>query len=213
MKVLMVNGSPNEHGCTNRAMQEIARALREDGVDSEIRWIGKGNIAGCTACRGCAKAGRCVIDDGPVNDFVEAAKSADGFVFGGPVHFASLNGAMCSFMDRAFFSMRQAYGPRGPLFLKPVAAITSARRAGTTAALDRLSKYITYNQSFVVTTAYWPMVHGNTPEEVERDEEGMFVMRTLGHNMAYAVKLRELAAKHGLELPKEETAARTNFIR
>ena len=49
MKVLLLNGSPNEHGCTYTALCEVARALEESGVETETLWIGNRAVAPKTA--------------------------------------------------------------------------------------------------------------------------------------------------------------------
>ena len=122
-----------------------------------------------------------------------------------------MNGALMSFMDRAFFS-----GPRrekNPFAFKPAAAVVSARRAGTTSALDQMNKYFLHGQMIVPGSRYWNMVHGNTPEEVLQDEEGLQIMRVLGRNMAWLLKLKAAGEAAGIELPKqEERRIATNFI-
>ena len=164
MKVLLLNGSPHERGCTHRALLEVGKSLEAEGIQTAFFWIGKAPIIGCQGCGGCAKAGKCVFSDG-VNDFVAFAKEADGFVFGAPVHYAAAAGGITAFLDRAFYSASSA---GAQVFrLKPAAAIVSARRAGTTAALDQLNKYFTISQMPIISSRYWNMVHGNTPAEVE----------------------------------------------
>lgn len=207
MKVLLVNGSPNETGCTYTALNEVAGTLREEGIEAEIFWIGKKPIGGCIACGGCRKLGKCVFDD-VVNEFRELAKEADGFVFGTPVHYASGSGNMTAFMDRLFFSADKSI-----FRLKPAAAVVSARRAGTTAAFDQMNKYFTISEMPVISSRYWNMVHGSRAEEVAQDAEGLYTMRTLGRNMAYHLKCREAAEKLGVELPRQEQPVWTNFVR
>ena len=210
MKVLLLNGSPHERGCTHRALLEVGKSLEAEGIQTAFFWIGKAPIIGCQGCGGCAKAGKCVFSDG-VNDFVAFAKEADGFVFGAPVHYAAAAGGITAFLDRAFYSASSA---GAQVFrLKPAAAIVSARRAGTTAALDQLNKYFTISQMPIISSRYWNMVHGNTPAEVEQDLEGMQVMRFLGRNMAYFRKCIEAGRKAGVPLPREEGRIATNFIR
>ncbi len=133
MKVLLVNGSPHEKGCTYTAIAEVAKTLNEGSIDTEIYWIGTKPLAGCIACKSCAKTGYCVFKDN-VNDFLDKAKDADGFIFGAPVHYGAAGGAITSFMDRLFYADLQ--GNRQSFYLKPAAAVVSARRAGTTAAFD-----------------------------------------------------------------------------
>lgn len=210
MKVLLLNGSPHERGCTHRALLEVGKSLEAEGIQTAFFWIGKAPIIRCQGCGGCAKAGKCVFSDG-VNDFVAFAKEADGFVFGAPVHYAAAAGGITAFLDRAFYSASSA---GAQVFrLKPAAAIVSARRAGTTAALDQLNKYFTISQMPIISSRYWNMVHGNTPAEVEQDLEGMQVMRFLGRNMAYFLKCIEAGRKAGVPLPREEGRIATNFIR
>lgn len=206
MKVLLLNGSPHPHGCTFTALSEVAGALEKNGIETEIFQIGNQPISGCIACGKCRDTGKCVISDG-VNEFVEKAKSADGFVFGSPVYYASASGQISSFLDRAF------YGKSAVFEGKPGAAVVSCRRAGSTASLDQLNKYFTISGMPVVSSRYWNMVHGNTPEEVVQDKEGMQVMRTLGNNMAWLLKCIELGKAQGVSFPEKEPAQKTNFIR
>lgn len=210
MKVILVNGSPKKDGCTYTALKEVSGALNNEGIETEIFHIGTKPISGCIACGQCATKGQCAFND-KVNEFVDLAKEADGFIFGSPVYYASANGSIASFMDRAFFSNMCA--KRGAFYLKPAAAIVSARRAGTTATLDQLNKYFTISEMPVISSSYWNMVHGNTPEEVAKDLEGLQIMRTLGRNMAWFLKCKEAGAKAGIALPKLEERQRTNFIR
>ncbi len=205
MKVLLINGSPHENGCTYTALSEVSASLNENGVDTEIVWIGNKSIHGCIACGGCAKTGRCVFDDG-VNEISDKMADCDGLVVGTPVYYASPNGALYSLLDRLF-------GICPSLAHKPAAAVASARRGGTTAAIDGLNKYFTIRQMPVVASTYWNNVHGNTPEEVKKDLEGMQTMRNLGKNMAWLIKCIDAGQKAGIEIPAAETGAKTNFIR
>lgn len=210
MKVLLVNGGPHEKGCTYTALKEIEKVLREENIETEIFWIGTKAIAGCIACHTCEKTHKCVFND-CVNEFLLKAKEADGFIFGSPVHYAAATGAITSFMDRLFYA--NMLGGHNAFKLKPAAAIVSARRAGTTAALDQLNKYFSISQMPVVSSSYWNMVHGTSPEEVQQDKEGLQIMRTLGRNMAWLLKCMEAGKNKGIELPKEEIREITNFIR
>ena len=211
MKVLLVNGSPHQNGCVSVALEEVAKELNKENIETEFFWIGVKPIAGCIACKNCVKTGKCVFDD-VVNEFVEKAKEADGFIFGSPVHYAGASGAITSFMDRVFYSAFS--GKKGDRFtFKPAATVISARRAGTTATYDQLNKYFGISQMPIISSRYWNMVHGNTPEEVKQDEEGMQVMRILGRNMAYYLKCIEAGKEKGIMPPEKEKATLTNFIR
>jgi len=210
MKVLLVNGSPHAKGCTYTALEEVAKTLNSEGIETEIFQVGTEPLSGCTACGGCRETGRCKVPD-RVNEFLDIAADADGFVFGSPVHFAAAGGAITSFMNRAFFA-----GMRSPgrIFrLKPAAAVVSARRAGTTAAFDQLNKYFTISEMPVMSSKYWNNVHGFTPEDVKKDLEGLQVMRVLGRNMAWFLKCKKAGIKAGVPLPEREEPIATNFIR
>jgi len=210
MKVLLVNGSPHKEGCTYTALTEVAGALNKEGISTEIFWLGSKPLSGCLACKTCAEKKMCVFDD-KVNEFVDLAKDVDGFVFGSPVHYAAASGAITSFLDRVFYSDSQA--GRQSFYLKPAAAVVSARRAGTTATLDQISKYFTISEMPIIASRYWNMVHGATPEDVKQDLEGLQIMRVLGKNMAWFLKCKEAGSKAGVPLPEREEKIFTNFIR
>lgn len=198
-------------GCTHTALSEVAAALREEGIDTDFYWIGNKPIGGCIGCFQCTKKLKCVFDD-KVNEFTALAAGYDGFVFGSPVYYSGMNGSLMSFMDRVFFSA-SAQVPH-PFRFKPAASIVSARRAGTTSALDQLNKYFFHQQMPIATSRYWNMVHGNTPEEIRQDDEGLQTMRYLGRNMAWLLKLKEAGDKADIEFPRqEEHRISTNFIR
>lgn len=205
MKVLLVNSSPNADGCTNRALIEVAKSLNEEGIETTIYQI-KEQVKDCTGCAACRKIGKCVVDD-EVNAFVELAKDYDGFVFGSPVYYAHPSGRLLSFMDRIFYSGSSAFA------YKPAAAVASARRAGTSATLDVITKHFTINKMPVISSNYWNMVHGKTKEDVEKDLEGLQIMRILGKNMAWIIKCIEEGKKAGIEPNNTEDKIMTSFIR
>ena len=210
MKVLLVNGSPHKEGCTYTALAEVGAALNQSVISTDVFWIGNKPLSGCIACKSCIQKNRCVFDD-TVNEFLELAGDYDGFVFGTPVHWGGAAGAITSFLDRVFYADLNGGGNR--FLLKPAAAVMSARRAGTTATWDQMNKYFGLMQMPIITSRYWNMVHGSTPDDVRQDEEGMSVMRTLGHNMAWLLKSIEAGRAAGVPAPVQEPPARTNFIR
>ena len=206
MKVLLINGSPHEKGCTYTALSVIAGVLNENGIDTEIFQVGSDPIRGCVGCGGCAGKNRCVFQD-QVNVALDKAAKADGFIFGSPVHYASAGGAITSFLDRMFFAGKEN------MVYKPGAAVVSCRRAGSTATLDQLNKYFTISSMPLVGSSYWNMVHGNTPEEVLQDKEGLQTMRNLARNMAWLLHCIEAGKKAGISVPQPESGSTTNFIR
>lgn len=206
MKVLLVNGSPHEHGSTDRALREVEKSLAEAGIETEIFWIGNQPVGGCIGCGGCGKKGECVFG-GVVAEFGRKARDADGFVFGSPVHYAAASGNMTSFMDRLFYSAGEN------LRFKPAAVVTAARRGGNTATYEQLLKYPGITNMPIVSSQYWNMVHGANAQDVEQDLEGLQTMRTLGRNMAWMLRCIEAGKKAGIEHPALEPFQRTNFIR
>lgn len=206
MDVLMINGSPHPHGTTRRALDEIAGVLNGYQIGTEIQTIGQEMIHGCIGCGKCD--GHCTAFDDVVNQVIDKMAKADALILGSPVYFASPNGTLLSFLDRMF------YAGDGIFEGKPVACIAAARRAGTTATLDALLKYPLLMRMLVVPSTYWPMIHGANAADAEQDLEGLQVMRNLGHNMAWMLKLIALGKQNGLPFPApEKPHAWTNFIR
>ena len=193
MKVILFNGSRYERGSTYTALNLVSEALNENGIETEIFWVG-----------GRALTGEI---DALVKEAIEKIQGADGIVLGSPVYYASPSGEMVAFLDRLYW--------QGEKFLrfKPAAAITVARRAGTTACLDVLNKYITYAQQPVITSRYWNMVHGSNGDDVLKDEEGIQIMKTIGRNMAWILKSIEAGKAAGIAQPEAEKKVWTNFIR
>lgn len=206
MNVLLVNGSPHENGCTYTALCEIKDVLEKNEIKTEIFWVGNKPISGCLGCGVCIKNKKCFIND-KVNEFLEKAEISDGFIFGTPVHFASASGFITSFMDRAFYGKSEIFKN------KPAAAIVSCRRGGATSTFDMMNKYFSISSMPIITSQYWNMVHGNNPEEVKQDLEGLQTMRTLASNMAWLLKCIDSGKKSGVDLPLTETKIKTNFIR
>ena len=204
MKVLLVNGSPHAKGCTHRALIEIAEELGSRGVESEIVHV-RSDTPGCRACGYCRGSGRCVIDD-QVNEIAARLDEFDAIVLGAPVYYAGPSGQICAFADRLFYSAG------GRMAGKLGASVVSCRRGGATAAFDRLDKYFSISNMPVVSSNYWNQVHGNTPQEVEQDAEGLQTMRFLGANMAWLLKCIEAGRNAGVDLPAYEQKIWTNFI-
>lgn len=205
MKVLLVNGSSRENGCTAAALSEVARALHEEGIETENFFIGNQPLPDCIACRKCRETGKCVFDDA-ANALAAKAAECDGFVFGSPVYYAHPSARLLTVMDRAFYS-----GGRNFAF-KPAAAVFSARRAGSVASMDVVNKYFTIQSMPIVSSTYWNHVFGNRPEEVMQDKEGLMTMYNIGKNMAWLLKCIQLGKEHGIAAP-ENKKLNTNFIR
>lgn len=206
MKVILVNGSPHEHGCTHAALEEVAGQLQRRGIETEIFWCGNKAIMGCVGCGHCAESKRCWNGQDTVNAFLEKAETADGFIFGTPVHFAGPSGFIKAFMDRAFCSKADLFSG------KPAATVVSCRRGGASAAFDDLNKYYGICNMPTVPSIYWNQVHGNRPEDLLHDEEGLQTMRRLGQNMAWLLQCIEAGVKAGVPAPETEPRVKTNFV-
>lgn len=206
MKVLFINGSPHENGCTYTALRIAAEELENAGIETEFIQLGKAPVRDCVACGGCRGKGLCVFDD-VVNEIIRKGQEADALILGSPVYYGHPTGRILSVLDRVFFAGSRAFDH------KPGAVVVSARRGGTTASLEVLEKPFGLAQMPVVSSTYWNMVHGHTPEQVLQDEEGCQTMRNLGRNMAWILKCIEAGKAAGISLPETVTGHSTNFIR
>ena len=206
MNVLVINGSPEIHGCTDRALQEVERILNQSGIDTHRVNIGNKDVRGCIGCRKCRTTARCVFSD-VVNETAPLFAACDGLLIGTPTYFAGANGQLLSFLDRLFYSTMGTFDKT----MKVGAAVVSSRRAGSTSAFDEINKYFTISSMPVVSSTYWNEVHGYTPEDVEKDKEGLQTMRNLGYNMAFLIKAIK-SAKEATGIPEQERGVFTNFF-
>lgn len=204
-KILLLNGSPHEHGCSYTALNEVAGVLNKNGVETEIMWVGTKAINGCIDCGKCSETGRCVFND-LVNQIIDRLDEFDGIVVGSPVYYGGASAQVCCVLDRLCFCA----SPR--LKGKLAAAVVSCRRGGASAAFDRLNKYFLMNNMTVVPSQYWNQVHGFTPDDVRKDEEGLQTMRTLATNMVWLLQSIEAGKKAGVVLPEYEERMWTHFI-
>lgn len=204
-KVLLINGSPKKKGCTYTALKEIADTLANEGVECEIFHV-RSDAPGCRDCGYCAKKGRCSIKD-DVNAVADRLDEFDAIVLGSPVYYAGPSGQSCAFMDRLFYS-----ADKSKLINKPGTAIVSCRRGGASSSYDRLLKYFSITSMPIVSSQYWNQVHGNTPDEVRQDLEGLQTMRTLARNIAWLLKCIEAGRDKGIDRPVYEPHLWTHFI-
>ncbi len=211
MKVIAINGSPNKKGNTFHALNMVGNELEANGIEFEILHIGHKLIHGCIACGKCAahKDEKCTIKTDDLNKWIKQIKKADGIILGSPVHYSGIPGTMKSFLDRLFF----VSGSNGNLLRQKVAAaVVAVRRTGGSSTLDSLNHYLTYSEMIIATSNYWNVIHGSAAGEVKEDVEGKQIMRVLGKNMAWLLKMKEATAGT-IEPPKKEKKEYTNFIR
>ena len=210
MKVLAINGSPKPEGNTAQALQHLLWEVKNEGIDTELVTIGNKSIRGCIACGQCRTKldKRCSSFDDTVNELQPKMSNADGIVLGSPVYYAGISGTMKSFLDRAFL-----VGNASGLFrLKIGAALVAVRRGGGSTAFDQLNKYFQISEMTTVGSCYWNIIHGMTPGEIEQDAEGLRIVRTLGRNLAWLLKLAE-NGKGKISPPEPLEQVRTNFVR
>ena len=205
MKVLLINGSPKSDGNTSIAIDEMVKTFHEEGVETEVIQVGNKVIRGCIGCGKCFEKGSCVFDD-IVNETAPKLAAADGLVIATPVYYASANGTLVSFLDRLFYSANY------DMTMKVGASVAVCRRGGSSATFDELNKYFTIKSMPVASSQYWNSVHGRTPGEAARDEEGLQTLRVLARNMSFLMKSIALG-KEKYGLPEEEEWTPTHFIR
>lgn len=211
MKVIAFNGSPRREGNTFHALKMVGDVLVTEGVEFEIVHVGNKLISGCLSCGGCIRNRdeKCVIPNDQVNEWIQLMKEADGIIISSPVHYAAIGGTMKSFLDRAFY----VAGVNGSMLRHKVgAAVVADRRSGGVSTFNQLNNFLNYSEMLMPTSNYWNVIFGRAPGEVEQDEEGKQIMRVLGKNMAWMLKLKE-AGKDSVETPEFEKKIYMSFIR
>jgi multimeric flavodoxin WrbA len=211
MQMVAFNGSPNREGNTYHAIKMVSAELEKEGIGTEIIHVGNKIIRGCTACGGCVKNKneQCVLPGDEVNEWIQKMKQADGIVLGSPVHYAAMGGTMKSFLDRAFYVTSVN---NGMLRHKVGAAVVAVRRSGGLPTYNQLNNFLSYSELVIPTSNYWNVIHGTAPGEVTQDAEGVQIMRVLGKNMAWLMKLVD-HGKAAIAAPEREPKVFTNFIR
>ena len=211
MKVVAFNGSPNKNGNTWHAIKMVTDELEKEGIATEIIHVGNKAVRGCLACGQCVKKKneQCIHSEDPVNEWIGLMKEADGILIGSPVHYSAIAGTMKSFLDRAFY----VSGVNGSLLRHKVgASVVAVRRSGGLPTFNQLNNFLCYSEMLLPSSNYWNVIHGTRPGEATQDEEGKQIMRTLGKNMAWLMKLVE-NGKGTIAPPEREGKVYMNFIR
>ncbi len=211
MKVVAFNGSPNKNGNTWHAIKMVTDELEKAGIATEIIHVGNKAVRGCLACGQCVKKKneQCSQSEDPVNEWIQLMKEADGILIGSPVHYSAIAGTMKSFLDRAFY----VSGVNGSLLRHKVgASVVAVRRSGGLPTFNQLNNFLCYSEMLLPSSNYWNVIHGTRPGEATQDEEGKQIMRTLGKNMAWLMKLVE-NGKKTIAPPAREGKVYMNFIR
>lgn len=211
MKVIAFNGSPKKEGNTYHAITLVAKELESQGIEVEIVQVGDKAIRGCMACGACFKNRdeKCIMNDDVVNSYIQLIKDSDGIILGSPVHYSAISGTMKAFLDRMFY----VSGANGNMFRHKVgASVVAVRRSGGLPAFNQLNNYINYAEMMMPASNYWNVIHGAKPGDALQDEEGVQIMRVLGKNMAYLMKLMDMPEAKAIK-PEAEKKIAMNFIR
>ena len=187
MKVVAFNGSAREDGNTAILIKQVFRELEKEGIKTELVQLAGEKIGGCIACYKCisAKNKRCAVTDDIVNECIEKMEKAEGIILGSPTYFADCTAQMKALIDRAGFVAKA----NSEMFKRKIgAAVVSVRRAGAIHAFDTINHFFTIGQMILVGSSYWNIGIGREIGDVEKDEEGLLTMSTLGRNMAWLLK-------------------------
>lgn len=211
MKVVAFNGSPRAEGNTHQAIMMVAEELKKEGIEVEVVHVGNKMIRACLSCGGCIRNmdEKCVIQGDEVNEWIQKMKLADGIIISSPVHYAAIGGTMKSFLDRAFYVSGVN---RSLLRHKVGAAVVADRRSGGVSTFTQLNNFLNYSEMLMPTSNYWNVIFGRAPGEVEQDEEGKQIMKVLGRNMAWLMKLKEYG-KEAVPAPEREKKIYMSFVR
>jgi len=212
MKVIAINGSPQDNGNTAQALQVLLGEVEKQGIETELVTIGHKTIHGCIGCAKCREAqnAACIaFPNDAVNELLPKLTAADAVVLGSPTYFAGINGTMKSLLDRIFYV---SFVNGGLFRLKYGAAVVVLRRGGGTAAFDELNKYFQISEMTIASGCYWTAVHGRVPGELMQDLEGLRILRVQGRNLAYLLKLAQHGKEH-VPPPEREEPVMTSFVR
>ena len=208
MKVLIINGSPHVKGTTYTALSIVEKKLNEEGI--ETVWVNvPSDCPSCMDCNYCHKEKKGCIKKDIVNDTYALLDECDEILVGTPVYYAGPSGSLMSYLDRLFYS----YPHKSSLNLKAAACIANSRRAGNLTSNNAIEKFFSISGMSIITSTYWNDSHGYSPDELYEDKEGVNTLKNLGANMAYYIKIRQLAKNNNIEEPVIERGVYTNFIR
>jgi multimeric flavodoxin WrbA len=187
MKVVAFNGSARKGGNTAILLGHVLGELAQEGIETELVELAGATIHGCLACRKCStrKDRRCSQTNDMGNVYIDKMAAADGILLGSPTYVADISPEIKALIDRACL----VSGANGGMFRRKVgAAVVAVRRAGAIHAFDTLNHFFLISEMIIPGSSYWNIGIGREPGEVEKDEEGIRTMKTLGRNMAWLLK-------------------------
>ena len=186
MKVVAFNGSPRKDGNTATLLGVVLKELEDQGIETELVHL-KGPLSGCIACFKCfeKKNGKCAMDKDIINECIALMSGADGIILGSPTYFADLTPELKALIDRSGFVGKA----NGDMFKRKVgAAVVAVRRAGAIHVFDSINHFFLINQMIIAGSSYWNIGLGLAEKDVEKDAEGIQIMRTLGQNMGWVIE-------------------------
>ena len=187
MKVMAFNGSARKDGNTAILIDYVLKELDKEGIETELLQLAGKKIRGCKACHKCFenKDQQCSFKNDILNECMAKMIEADGIILGSPTYYTDVSTEMKALIDRTGFVARA----NGDLLKRKLgAAVVAARRAGSIHAFDTLNHFFLIAQMIVPGSNYWNIGFGRDKGEVEKDKEGIMIMKTLGQNMAWLLK-------------------------
>lgn len=208
MKVVAINGSPHLTGNTFQVIETVMSSIKEEGIETEVLQVSSKSIRGCTGCGACAKTFRCVQKDAAFHEFADRIYTADGLFIAAPVYYDAMPGQLKTFLDRLFFQDRSGGGLRH----KVAAAASIQRRTGGVANLDSMYRFFLAAGMIIAPSVGENLIYGMDQGEAQLDVEGMDIMRKLGKNMVWMLKVLE-ATYNTIPAPTFVERKYMNFIR
>ncbi len=187
MKVVAFNGSARKDGNTAVLIRRVLGVLEAEGIETEFIQLAGEQIHGCMACETCKKVQNkeCKIVNDNVNLYIQKMAEADGIILGSPTYFSMMSPEMKALIDRAGYIARA----NGDMFKHKIgAAVVTMRRAGGMPTFDAINHFFLISQMIVPGSSYWNVGVGSKKGDVEKDEEALRIMETLGRNMAWLIK-------------------------
>jgi len=102
-KVLVLNGSPKKKGSTAQLAEEAARALADNGTETETIFLNEVAIKGCQACMWCKKnnVAECAVKDG-MQDLHKKIQECDGIIVASPIYFGNVTAQTSLWLNRMY---------------------------------------------------------------------------------------------------------------
>ena len=184
MKVVAFNGSPRKDGNTSILIHHVFSELEKQGIETDLVQLSEKEIHGCIACYKCSQNPNrhCAVKSDAANEYIDKMLGADGIILGSPVYFKGVTPEMKALIDRTGYVARS----NGRMFKDKVgASLVALRRSGGISTLDTMNHFFLAGQMIIVGRG---IAFGREIGEVEKDDEGMGLVKLLGQKMAWLLK-------------------------